>query len=117
MELTGQTTDFTSYNDDHHHDTDDNHHHEDDMEDYHHDYQGELANGVDWADDGVHLAASTSDLEILLWETNLCRPVNISTSLNFSSSSATLSWRTLGAWSSSPVPPTTCASSQVSLSP
>ena len=78
-------------------------------------HQGELATGLDWSDDGVHLAASTnSDLEILLWETNLCRLASISSisTLKFSSSSAPLSWRTLGAWSS-PIQPSTCASSQV----
>ena len=76
--------------------------------------QGELVAGLDWSDDGIHLAASTTDLEVHLWETNLCRPkppAAIST-LTFSTSSATLSWRTLGAWASM-MSPTACASSQV----
>ena len=112
----------TSDNDYHDHDghdnDDDNDCDVDDMEDDCN-AQGELANGLDWSDDGIHLAGSTSDLEIFLWETNLCRPVNISTNstLKFSSSSsATLSWRTLGAWAS-PIPPTACAASQVTHVP
>ena len=81
----------------------------------------ELLPGLDWAVDSVHLAASTTDRwaeappalprEVVVWDTSLCRQVaeEQQAPLLWASSTAPLSWRTLGAWSAPHQPTATCS--------
>jgi microtubule-associated protein-like 1/2 len=71
---------------------------------------GPLLPGLDWAEDGSRVMASTPEGEVV-WDAALCRLLAEAGDLAWASSSAPLSWRTVAAWAEGPGPPTaTCSS-------